>query len=306
MLEFLKIVSALKSKNISLTKMLDFIASLGPHFNLDEAIEISNQKKANEEISKPIAEVKEIEFTPEETQKVRLLLMKDIIEDIQRDISLLREVWAYRASYTFTERDTGKEFTDSVHEAKLRIDNLCPMLRKIANNFGEELTYKNKNIHPHISLNLKFTPDTIIENIQLELSSYKKEVGFKKNYINTENNKHYFKGMTNLNINVEAMYFKNMSLLQVFSYFGLNDLIDKAVIFGADIDYKESTTGKTAKEFYSADANVPANYTSYIEALLAGTFEDGKYKALYEKKKLEQHLGQEAVSDVRLAKSNKI
>ncbi len=290
MLESFKIASALKSKNLSVTKMLAFIASLGPHFNLDEAIEISNQKKAEGAVSAPPPEVKEPVYSPEEIARVQALLLQDIRADIQKNISRLREVWAYRGSYTFTDRATGKDFKDYVYEPKLRIDNLSPMLRKIANNFGEELTYKNKDIHPSISLNIRFTPDTIVENVQLEAASYKKEVGFKNNYINSKDDKDYFKGMTTLNIEVEAMYFKNMSILQVFSYFGLNDLIDKAIIFGADIDYKESTTGKTAKDFYSPDVNVPTNYTSYIESLLDGTFEGGKYKIIYEKMQLEGNL----------------
>ncbi len=302
MLESFKIAAALKAKQISLNKMLNFIEGLGPAFNLDDAIDVMNERKEACKEPAPL----EPELSSEEILKIEARLKAQAAKDLLEEVSRLRQARGFRGTYSFNNPD-GSEFESKVYDSVAWIENLSPMLRSIAKSFGKKITYRDKDIHPTMTIDLTFTPDSLIENVQLPECEIKKEVGFKHNYTETkEDGKPYFRRLTQVNLKCESLYLKNVTFLQIFSIFGLDDLIDKAVIYGADIDYKEQSTGKTAKEFYRPASNVPPHYTAYIKSLLDGTFEDGKYKAIYEKKKLEQHLGSEVPLEESSLRINKI
>lgn len=162
---------------------------------------------------------------------------------------------------------------------------LSPLL-KVADFFSETAPIKTRLggvVHP-------ITPDYLFD-LDIEKQEIKTTVYFQDDYVGPDlNGKSVFSTSWELRNKINPIFAKDLSILQLAAMCGAEEIIEKCVVFGCNIDYVNPMLGKKAIDLYVPSADVAPQKVQYIENLLEGINEGEQYRALWQKKMIDKTL----------------
>ncbi len=277
----INLISAINRQKLDNLEMIELVNSLGEHCTPAQLIAFARQQKEIHDIA-----------GIEEGEKIRILnqLEKELLNNIHTSVADLRKLNIYRVSHKLAE---GKE--SFISDFQTKADDLKKLIINLVNLYESEGGgyYGNVKIHPTLKVTGKrYTPDYKID-LDVPAQTFKiAECYFDVDYMgyNDQSKKHIYKTAYSMSFNLPSLFYKDITLLQICCIFGLEDLIEKSIIFGANINHKEKISGLKALDMYQASPNLDAGKKAYIISLLDGTYDNGKYQALYEKKQLNEQV----------------
>jgi len=276
---YLKLLKSLRKSNLEpqeLEKLPELIETLGAAFSVEKALGLARQAAQR---------AQHASMDESEKQVIYKKIEEKLKENILKNFDNLRYIGLYSKPHQINGE---KNYIFNHREKINNCLNGFNSITQIVNSATSHRVYCSE-IHPTLEIDFKYSGDYIFATVDFPPKREKLDIYLEKDFLETDKDGvHHFKQSYTVELSLSGFFAKDISLLQMCAYFGLEQLVEALVVDGCDINYREKVTGKKAFDFYRTGFNSTPEQQAYTRSLLDGSYEQGKYVALYEKKKLEK------------------